>query len=176
MKRMCTLQGGNSMRQKFSRSMFSFMVVLVMVVSLILVGCSDDDAGDDEGEFVDATPALLENNTWAFTDCVAFDPALDGAPCTLSIGDCVEDADEPETGNCTFTLTAGASTASGIVTISSCNYDVTSSTFPTGLTVGEQFTHDPCEIDEVSGAYRGTNEETGEEATGTLTGTGGGGS
>ena len=170
MKKTCTLQGGNGMRQKFSRSMFSLMVVLVMVALLALVGCSDDDDGD--GDFVDATPADLENLAFAFPDCAAFDEGLSGDPCVVSFGDFVGNVG-------TFTLTSGGSTASGAVVITSCEHDVTASTFAagTGPQEGDQFTHDPCEIDEATGAYRGENEETGEVSTSAApTGTGGGGS
>jgi hypothetical protein len=165
------------MQQKFSRSMFRLMVVLVMVAMLALVGCSDDDDGD--GDFVEATPADLENLAFAFTDCGAFDPGLDGDPCVVSFGNFIDNPDDPDTGLGTFTLTSGGSTAEGAVTVGSCEYDVTESNFAegTGPQVGNQFTHDPCEIDEVTGAYRGENEATGDVATSAapVTGTGGGG-
>ena len=168
------------MQQKFSRSMFSLMAVLVMVVPLMLVGCSDDDDDDGDGEFVEATPADLENLVFVFTDCVAFDLALDGDPCVLSFGDFIDNPEDPDTGLGTFTLTSGNSSASGAVIVGSCEYDVTFSDFVggSGPQVGDQFTHDPCEIDEATGAYRGENPETGQTSTSAapVTGTGGGGS
>lgn len=179
MKKTCTFQGGNGMQQKFSRSMFRLMVVLVMVAMLALVGCSDDD-DDGDGDFVDATPADLANLVFGFTDCGAFDEGLLGDPCVVSFGPFIDNPDDPDTGLGTFTLTSGGSTATGAVTVGSCEYTVTASTFAggSGPQVGDQFTHDPCEIDEATGAYRGTNQETDLTSTSAapVTGTGGGGS
>jgi hypothetical protein len=143
------------------------MAVLVMVVSLTLVGCSDDDE-----DVADATPADLENLVFTFTDGAAFDPGLAGDAVTLTFGDFVGNVG-------TFTLTSGGNTASGVVVIATCEYDTTDSNFPAGAgpQEGDQFTHDPCEINQTTGAYSGTNTATGQTSTsGPPSGTGGGGS
>jgi hypothetical protein len=152
--------------------MFSLMAVLVMVVSLMLVSCSDDD--DDDEAFVAATPAALGNRIFTFEDGIAFDEALDGEEVVLTIGDFGVGNTAP------FTLESGANTATGIVAVASCTYQFITSNFAVGggPQAPSAVVHDPCEVDQETGAYRGTNTATGESSTSDEpeTGTGGGGS
>ena len=82
-------------------------------------------------------------------DGVAF--GLSGAPMTLVVG-----TFEGNTGD--FTLASGGSMAGGAVTISSCNFVVTASTFPlgSGPQGGDHITIDPCQVDAIDGRLMAT--------------------
>jgi hypothetical protein len=68
---------------RFGRVMFSLLAILVMVVSLNILGCSDDDDGEGEQ---DVTAADLEN--FRFTmDAGIIDPALAGQQIVLAFGE-----------------------------------------------------------------------------------------
>ena len=91
---------------------------------------------------VPATAANLQQTTVNFTDGTVF--GLENTPCTLATGTFVGDVGD-------FALTSGGSVASGSVTIGSCTFVVTTSSFPPGqgLQVGDQVVLDPCQTDAI---------------------------
>jgi Bacterial Ig domain/PKD domain len=99
---------------------------------------------------IPATPSHLQQTVFTFPDGAAF--GLSGVPVVLSVG-----AFEGNTGD--FTLVAGAFMASGQVTIRSCDFVATVSTFPRGqgLQVGHRMRMDPCEVDALDRRLSVTN-------------------
>jgi len=89
---------------------------------------------------IPTTPSHLQQTVFTFLDGAAF--GLTGVPVVLSVGTFAGN-----TGN--FTLVAGASMASGQITIRSCDFVATVSTFPRGqgLQVGNRMLIDSCEVD-----------------------------
>jgi hypothetical protein len=140
--------------------MFSLMAALMMTVALAMFGCGGG------GGFENAAPAELENMAFTFADGSAI--GLPGQAVTLAFGDFAGTNTGP------FTLQADGGTATGTVTVSSCLFDVLTSTIE-ALPVGTQINTD-CELsgdDEL----RITNLDTGESSTsnpGEVTGTEGG--
>jgi len=91
---------------------------------------------------VPATPADFQQTVFTFVEGAAF--GLSNIPVTLAAG-----AFEGNTGD--FTLVSGGFIASGQVTIGSCNFAVTTSTFPPGRgpQVGDHIAINPCEVDAI---------------------------
>ena len=91
---------------------------------------------------VPATPANLQQTTFTFTDGAIF--GLANIPTTLATGMFGGNVGD-------FALTAKGLLASGSVTIGSCKFVVTTSTFPPGQgpQVGDQIDLDPCQIDAI---------------------------
>ena len=107
-----------------------------------------------------ATPTTLQQMVFAFPNGAIFGVGLVGTPVTLTTG-----RFQGQTGS--FTLAAGSGTASGQVTISSCVFVVTVSTFAAGRgpQVGDRITFDPCQVDAVDGRMTATNPSLGISAT-----------
>ena len=91
---------------------------------------------------VPATAANLQQTTFNFTDGTVF--GLTNIPVTLATGTFAGDVGD-------FALTDSGSVASGSVTIGSCTFVVTTSSFPSdqGLQVGDQIVIDPCQVDAI---------------------------
>lgn len=110
-----------------------------------------------------ATPADLANLVFPFADGVAFSQVLAGTAVTLTI----EEIDSAQTGP--FTLEAAGSTATGTVTIASCNLSIQTSTFAAGafpgLQGGATVPLDPCEVHVTNGSLRVQNTDTGAIST-----------
>ena len=89
-----------------------------------------------------ATAANLQQTTFNFTDGAIF--GLANTPVTLATGTFAGDVGD-------FALTASGAVASGSVTIGSCTFVVTTSSFPPGqgLQVGDQIVIDPCQVDAI---------------------------
>ena len=113
--------------------------------------------------FQAATPADLENLVFPFSDGVAFSQALANTPVTLTI----EEIDSDQTG--AFTLEAAGNTATGTVTVASCNLSIATSTFASGTFPGLQsgliIPLDPCEVNVNTGILRVQNTATGAIST-----------
>ena len=128
------------------------LVTLIAVAALAVVGCGgggddDENGGGNQANFRAATAADLENRTFTFADGVAF--GLPGEVVTLTFG-----AFDGDVG--AFTLESGGQAARGVATIASCSYDVTLSAIA-GIAANSAIVHDPCEVDDGTGAYRGQN-------------------
>ncbi|HEY5869889.1 MAG TPA: Ig-like domain-containing protein [Candidatus Tectomicrobia bacterium] len=91
---------------------------------------------------VPATAANLQQTTFNFTDGTVF--GLANMPVTLATGTFAGDVGD-------FALTGSGSVASGSVTIGSCTFVVTTSSFlpGQGLQVGDQIVIDPCQVDAI---------------------------
>ena len=91
---------------------------------------------------VPATAANLQQTTFNFTDGTVF--GLANMPVTLATGTFAGDVGD-------FAVTGSGSVASGNVTIGSCTFVVTTSSFlpGQGLQVGDQIVIDPCQIDAI---------------------------
>ena len=91
---------------------------------------------------VPATAANLQQTTFNFTDGTVF--GLANMPVTLATGTFAGDVGD-------FALTGSGAVASGSVTIGSCTFVVTTSSFPPGqgLQVGDQVVLDPCQTDAI---------------------------
>lgn len=121
------------MQQRFKRQLFSALAGgLALTASLLLVGC-----GDDENATTSATASNLSNMQFQFSDGAAF--GFVNEPVTMSYGDFVDN-----TG--TFALATNSGTASGTVTLGSCNHLVEMSTIST-LPAGTHINCDPCNIE-----------------------------
>jgi Putative Ig domain/Bacterial Ig domain len=107
---------------------------------------------------VPATPANLQQTTFLFADGAIF--GLANIPVTLVTGTFVDNVGD-------FALTASGLVASGSVTIGSCTFVVTTSTFPPGqgLQVGDRLVLDPCQIDAIDRRLIVTNGSVGVTAT-----------
>jgi len=99
---------------------------------------------------IPATPAELQHTAFQFQDGAAF--GLTGMPVTLTMG-----TFQGDTGD--FSLVTDSSIASGMITISSCDFVITASTFAVGQQpqVGDEILSDPCEIDAIDGSLILTN-------------------
>jgi hypothetical protein len=146
---------------KFRKALFHLTVVLVMVFSLALLGCGDDD---------DLTAADLAGRTFNLADCSVIDPALAGQACTITFG--------AAAGNTVpFTLTIGANTITGTATVNTIEFEITAITVGgvaqdsvtidgVTFTVGDTFTLDTAKSEsggDVTIVL--TNPETGDDAT-----------
>ena len=91
---------------------------------------------------VPATAANLQQTTFNFTDGAVF--GLADIQITLATGTFTGDVGD-------FALTASGSMASGSVTIGSCTFVVTTSSFPSGqgLQVDDNIVIDPCQVDAI---------------------------
>jgi hypothetical protein len=141
------------------------MAVLVMVGSLVTLGCDSGDE-DDEGDFRDVEAGDLDGFAIVFPDGEAFDPDLRGDRVTLRVVGTNND------GVGTFTLTSGGNVAGGDITINSCTLEVDASDFPAtaGPQVGDTIPLDPCEINEDTSEVCVTNEDTEVESCGDVSG------
>jgi hypothetical protein len=146
------------MQQPFKRHLFSVIVGgLVLTASFLLIGCGDDD----DNNAVSATASELANTQFEFSDGAAFGFANE--PVAMSYGDF--------TGNTgTFALTSASGTASGTVTLGSCNHLVQASTY-LSLVVGTQINCAVCEI-EPNGAMFVTCGEGENQTSSSSTGAG----
>jgi hypothetical protein len=99
---------------------------------------------------VPATPANLQQSTFFFADGTIF--GLVNSPVTLATGTFVDNVGD-------FALTAHGLVASGSLTLGSCTFVVTTSTFPVGQgpQVGGQLIVDPCQIDAIDRRLIATN-------------------
>ena len=97
-----------------------------------------------------ATAANLQQTTFNFTDGAVF--GLANMPVTLATGTFVGDVGD-------FALTASGAVASGSVTIGSCTFVVTTTSFPPGqgLQVGDTVVIDPCQVDAIDRRLIATN-------------------
>jgi 6-phosphogluconolactonase (cycloisomerase 2 family) len=135
------MQGAEDRRKRhvrWRRTVTSVMGIAVVVGSLTMLGC-----GGDDGELQPATPAQLENRTFAFANGAVFHDGLARTPVTLLFGD----FNGTTTGPYRLRSTNG-STAIGRATIASCDLVTTSSTFAPseGPQVGDRFSAD-CTTD-----------------------------
>jgi Putative Ig domain/Bacterial Ig domain len=107
---------------------------------------------------VPATPANLQQTTFLFADGAIF--GLAHIPVTLATGTFVGNVGD-------FALTASGLVASGSVTIGSCTFVVTTSTFPPGqgLQVGDRPVLDPCQVAAIDRRLIVTNGSVGVTAT-----------
>jgi len=96
-----------------------------------------------------ATPPALQQTTFGFIDGTAFGVT---GPFTLAAGTFVGNTGD-------FTLVAGGFIASGQVTIGSCIFSVTSSSFLPGQgpQAGTRIVIDPCQVDAIDGRLIATN-------------------
>ncbi|MCZ6875603.1 MAG: hypothetical protein O7G88_19100 [bacterium] len=141
------------------------MTLVIMVGVLVLFGCESSDNGGGDG-FGTAASAALENQVFAFADGAAF--GLPGQSVTLTIRDFDNDGDgNPNTAP--FVLKAAADTASGTITIGSCNLLIQVSTFdPVAfpkLQPQQTVVLDPCEAHADDGRLRVENAATDETST-----------
>jgi hypothetical protein len=151
-----------------SRKLVKAFLMPLVVVMLLLSGCSDDD-------FEGADVAELEGRTFLFTDARAF--GLSNLPGLLTIGffgDGPLSDDEA-----TFRLDSNGIVAEGILDLdegdnpigsdfSRCDFEVTFSTFTIdGLLVGDEVETD-CEVTEDDQELQLTNRNTSEVSTGQL--------
>jgi hypothetical protein len=140
----------------------------LVVVLLLLVGCSDDD-------FEGADVAELENRTFLFTDARAF--RLNNLPALLTIGffgDGALSDDEAQ-----FRLDSNGIVAEGILDLdegdnpigsdfSTCDFEIRASAFTIdGLLVGDTV-KTGCVVTEDDQELQLTNEDTNEVSTGQL--------
>ncbi|MGE3540655.1 MAG: Ig-like domain-containing protein [Candidatus Tectimicrobiota bacterium] len=111
---------------------------------------------------VPATPADLSQQRFLFPEATAFgiDPVL--GETSLTIGTWHEHVGA-------FLLRAGTGTASGSLTLGSCTFTVTTSTFPDGMgpQAGARLHFDPCQVDTVDGRLVVVNTATGLNAMST---------
>ena len=107
---------------------------------------------------VPATAANLQQTTFNFTDGAVF--GLADIPVTLATGTFTGDVGD-------FALTASGSVASGSVTIGSCIFVVTTTSFPSGqgLQVGDTIVIDPCQVDAIDRRLIVTNISVSETPT-----------
>ena len=99
---------------------------------------------------VPATATNLQQTTFNFTDGAVF--GLANIPVTLATGTFAGDVGD-------FALTDSGSVASGSVTIGSCTFVVTTSSFPLGQgpQVDDKIIIDPCQIDAIDRRLIATN-------------------
>lgn len=155
------------------RLLFHFTVVLVMMLSLALVGCSDDDDGGAE----DTVAADVAGRTFNFADCSVIDPGFPAQACTLTFGAAVANDTVP------FVLTIGANRLTGNATVASIELLIGAingvSTAGTSVTIGTRTVRvgDVLELDAETEESDGTdvititNPTTGRSAVFTFTGT-----
>jgi len=151
-----------------SHKLVKALLIPLVVVILLLVGCSDDD-------FEGADVAELEGRTFLFTDARAF--GLNNLPGLLTVGlfgDGPLSDDET-----TFRLDSNGIVAEGILDLdegdnplgsdfSRCDFEVTSSAFTIdGLLVGDTVETD-CVVTEDDQELQLTNRGTSEVSTGQL--------
>jgi DNA-binding beta-propeller fold protein YncE len=128
---------------------------------LVLVGCESSSNGD----FQTATSGELANRSFSFAEGAAF--GLPNEAVTLTFGDFDSDGDgNPNTGS--FSLVSESGTATGIVTVGSCNLSVGVSTFDAialpDLQAGRSILADPCAVDVEENTLQIRNQDSGIEA------------
>jgi hypothetical protein len=138
---------------------WGLLVLLLCAGPLALLGCSSD--GNDRRA---ARATDLENQVFTFADGTAF--GLAGQTTTLAFRDFDTDGDgNPNTGP--FTLTSAANTATGTVTLGSCDLgfnDVLNTFDPATLPQlqpGQTLRLDPCAVDTDDGHLQVQNVATG---------------
>lgn len=158
------------------RAVSGLMVLMVLMSPLAMLGCN----GGGDGNNNNAAPSLpvptsnptnatannLAHRMFTFPNGLSANLAArtglpQGQALTLRFGDFGGATTGP------VTLDSGSHTASGTVTIGSCNFQITQSNFPArqGPQAGTQFVADPCQIDTTIGALILTDPQTGETAT-----------
>ena len=165
-------------REDWRRRAVSGLVALLVLVSpFAMLGCNGDGDGNNNVAAPPPAPAPTSILTNATTNTLAhriftFPNGLSanlaartglpqGQAFTLRFGDFGGTPTGP------VALDSGSNTASGTVTIGSCNFQFTQSNFPArqGPQAGTQFIADPCQIDTTTGALILTDAQTGETAT-----------
>lgn len=145
------------------RPIWGLLVLLLCAGPLVLLGCSG--GGDNDRA---ARASDLENQVFTFADGAAF--GLAGQATTLAFSDFDTDGDDnPNTGP--FTLTSATNSATGTVTLGSCDlvFNNTLNTFVAGtfpqLQPGQTMRLNPCEVDTDDGRLLVQNESTGAVST-----------
>jgi DNA-binding beta-propeller fold protein YncE len=153
--------------RKGYRIIRGMMAMLLLLRALALLGCGGGGGGNGDGLRA-ALATDLENQTFTFADGAAF--GLTGETTTLAFRDFNTDGDgDPNTGP--FTLDAAAGTATGTVTIGSCNlaFDNDTNTFDADtfpqLQPGETLRLDPCEVNTEDGILQVENASTAATST-----------
>lgn len=141
---------------------WGMLAMLLLIMALALLGCGGGGGGNGD-DLRAALATDLENQAFTFGDGAAF--GLTGEAVTLAFRDFTTDGDgNPNTGP--FTLDAAAGTATGTVTIGSCNlvFDNEANTFDPAmfpqLQPGETLLLDPCEVNDDDGSLQVQNMTT----------------
>lgn len=153
------------------RVVFALTVLLVLVSTLVTLGCNGAGGGSHDADtatstLTNATATTLANRAFAFPNGFGVNLATrtgfpPGQAFTLRFGDFAGTNTAP------VALDSSGNTASGIATLGSCNFQITQSNFPVrqGPQAGIQLTADPCRIDIATGVLILTDPQTGESAT-----------
>ena len=158
------------------RVVSGLMALLVLVSTFAMLGCNGGGDGNNNNAatslpvptstLTNATANNLAHRIFTFpngfsTNLAARTGLPQGQAFTLRFGDFGGATTGP------VTLDSGSNTASGTVTIGSCNFQITQSNFPArqGPQAGTQFIADPCQINTTTGALILTDAQTGETAT-----------
>ena len=156
------------------RAVRYLVAVFVVLSALTLLGCSGDgDDGNVAGAPADefdlnnaqvpvtaSTVAIVQGDAFTFPNGAAFDAGIGANPVTLTFG-------APTGVTAPFTLSSGASTATGTTTFASCSFTVVTSNFAAGRgpQVGAVITFQTCNLS----ATAGNVEQGGATVSGTLT-------
>lgn len=138
------------------------IVALLMATGVLLLAACGSNSSDD---FQTATADELANRSFSFANGAVF--GLPNEAATLTFGDFNSDGDSnSNTGP--FSLASERGTATGTVTVGSCNLAISASTFDaialSTLQVGRSILLDPCAVAVEDNTLQVRNQDSGIEA------------